>query len=119
MATDHADKRKFATKFTLGGLLVYLSPIVCFSWCGAIWKVISLVTVSIGIWRSPGFLRRIFGIAFVVTLLIWGAHAKRTKDDWPGPPELMVWWLGSFFCRWHADGLKARRDAANTRSIWK
>ena len=121
MATDYteADEKQLPTKFTLGCVLIYLSPIVWFCWCGAIWKVISLVTVSIGIWRSPGFLRRFFGIAFVLSLLIGGAHAKLTEDDWPGPPELMVWWLGSFCTRWHADGAKVLRDAANPRSEWE
>jgi hypothetical protein len=120
MASEYTEQegKRLPTKFTLGGVMVYLSPIVWFAWCGAFWKVISLVTVSIGIWRSPGFLRRFFGIALMVSIFIWGAHAKLTKEDWPGPPGLMVWWLGSFFTRFHADGMKALRDAANRRSEW-
>jgi hypothetical protein len=100
--------RPFPTKFTLGNVLIYLSPIVWFVWLGPLWKVASVIAIALGVWKSRGFLRRAFGIAFLLSLLIWGAHAKVDEQDWPGPPLLMVWWFWSFGSRWHADGLRAQ-----------
>jgi hypothetical protein len=101
-------ERPFPTKFTLGNVLIYLSPIVWFARLGPFWKLASIVTIGLGIWKSPGRLRRAFGVAFLLSILIWGVHAKVDEQDWPGPPLLMVWWLGSFGTRWHADGEQAQ-----------
>lgn len=111
------NERRLPMKFTVAGVLIYLAPIVCFAWFGSVWKVASVVPIAIGVWRSPGFLRRAFGIALLLSLLIWGAHARVEEKDWPGPPLLMIWWLWSFGTRVHADG--ARAEAQSTARGWE
>ncbi len=94
----------FPTKFTLACGLIYFAPLLCFFWFGPWWKAASIITVGIGVWKSAGFLRRAFGIAFLLSILIWGTHAITTEENWPGPLLLMIWWFWSWATRWHADG---------------
>jgi hypothetical protein len=108
----------YPTKFKLANVMIYLAPFGCFGWCGPLWKVASVVAIGFGVWRSQGFLRRAFGGAFLLSLLIWGVHARVNETDWPGPPLFMAWWLLSFGTRWHADGAKAEAEAANPRREW-
>jgi hypothetical protein len=111
--------RHVPTKFTFGNVLIYLAPISCFAYLGPFWKVGSFLAISLGLWRSPGFLRKAFGIAFLLTLLVWGVHARVDEQDWPASPLFMVWWLGSFATRWHADGERAEAEAQRPVREWE
>ena len=113
------NESRIPTKFTLGNVLIYVGPFACFAWFGWGWKVASIFLVAIGIWRSPGFLRRAFGVALMLSILIWGAHAKEDEKDWPGPPLLVTWWFGSFLVRLYADGEKAEADAQRPVRGWE
>jgi hypothetical protein len=110
--------RHYPVKFTAGNVLIYLAPLACYGCFGAFWKVGSAIAIGIGVWRSRGFLRRAFGIALWLSIVIWGVHAKSAEDEWAGSPWLMTWWLGCFAVRWHADGVKAEEDAARPEREW-
>jgi excisionase family DNA binding protein len=73
---------------------------------GGAWKFVSVLTGAFGVWRSPGHLRRWFGIAFLISLLIWGAHDLKDLT-WDGHPVWIFWWVMSFGTRYHADGVQA------------
>ncbi|HXP84450.1 MAG TPA: hypothetical protein VN841_07005 [Bryobacteraceae bacterium] len=109
---DELERPRLPMKFTVASVLIYLAPIACFGWFGPGWKVASVIPIAIGVWRSPGFLRRAFGIALLLSLVIWGEHARVEEQDWPGPPLLMIWWFWSFGTRVHADGVRAQAQGA-------
>jgi hypothetical protein len=104
--TDGND-HPIALKFTLGNALVYLTPVIWFSYLGPVWKVASLITVGLGIWKSRTRFWKGQSAIFLLTLLIWGAHARTGDDDWPGPTAFVIWWLASFAFRWHGEGVEA------------
>lgn len=106
-------------KFTLANGLIYVAPYICFGWFGPVWKVIAVIFIGLGVWRSPGFLRRAFGILFLISLLIWGEHARTEELVWPGPPLFIIWWCWSFGTRWHADGAKAEEDERHPPRGWE
>ncbi len=108
-----------ALKITLANVLIYWTPLLWFGWLGPFWKAASVITVALGVWRSPGFLRRAFGVLFLLSTLIWGTHAQESETDWPGPPLLIIWWAWSFLTRWHADGAKAELEAARPEREWE
>jgi len=108
----------YPTKFTLENVLIYLVPLVCYGCMGPFWKAGSAIAIGVGVWRSAGFLRRAFGVALLVSILIWGLHAKIDEDELPGSPLFMTWWLGGFAVRWHSDGMKTLEDAANREREW-
>lgn len=113
------NETRIPLKFTLANGLIYGAPYLCFAWFGPLWKVISVIFIGLGVWRSPGFLRRAFGVLFLISLLIWGEHARTDEVVWPGPPLFIIWWWWSFGTRWHADGAKAENDDRNPPRGWE
>jgi len=118
MAADW-NTRHFPSKCTLGSSLIYVTPLLWFFWLGGGWKWASVLTIATGIWQSPGYLRRGFGVAFLLSLLIWGTHAYIGEGDWPGHPLLLSWWVASWGTRCHADGVQAEAAAQQPEREWE
>ncbi len=101
---NRPDWRETRMLVTWQAALVYLAPVACFLWCGTWWKVLSAIPMGIGIWYSPGFLRRFGGVILYGVILSHYSAASRAVDwtpvhDWAG-----IFWVWSAGTRFHDDG---------------
>jgi hypothetical protein len=103
--------RHFPSSNTLACSLIYVTPLLWFFWFGSAWKAASVVSIAVGVWRSPGFLRRLFGLLFLVSILVWGGPVSLYGLEFPGNELFLLWWYVSWGTRCHADGSKAEADA--------